>query len=336
MAGRIRRSELDEVDRALVAALRQDGRASNVELARRVGISEKTVRARIARLAEEHGLTVTAELDDPRHRSRMVYLVETEPGQRFPVAESLADRPEVTRVHLVTGSADVLVAASFPDDAEALRFRARALDAHPGIRAAHPCHLIHEVGAPARGGRPAGPSVDTETLAALMIAPNPHGGFDELAERICDAVTDGLGADRAMITTARPGDRDRPAAPARRRGISEPYFEALTARIRDGRIEGVIKRVWDTRQHVLVADARVDPLMAAAHDLVVAEGYVTLLTLPMLYGPTLLATVSLYYDRPMSVGDEYVATAQGVIDHFAVGMARALGLAPSPFPDAQR
>lgn len=334
MAGRIRRDAPDEVDLALVAALRRDGRASNVQLARQVGISEKTVRARIARLVEEHGLTVTVELDDPRRRSRMVYLLETEPGQRLAVAESLAGRAEVTRAHLVTGSADVLVAAAFPDDAEALRFQERTLAAQPGVRATRSCHLIGEVGGQDGAGLAPGPVVDTEKLAALMVAPRPHGGFDELAGLVCDAATAGLGADRALIATARPGQGDPPTAPAMRRGISRRYLEALTGRIRDGHIEGVIKRVWNTRQHVLVADARVDPLMAAARDLVLAEGYVTLLTVPMLYGPSLVATVSMYYDRPMTLGEEYVGTAQTVVDQFAVAMARALGLAPpAPLPN---
>ena len=333
MAGRIRRSELDEMDHALVTALRQDGRASNVELARQIGTSEKTVRARLARLADEHGLTVSVELDDPRRRSRMVYLLETEPGQRLATAQTLAECPEVTRVHLVTGAADVLVAAAFTDDAEALRFHEHTLAGHPGVRAARPCHLIREVGGPDRGGPPPGPAVNTEKLAALMLAPRSPGGFDQLAELICDAVTAGLGADRALITTERPSTRYRAAAPAKRRGISEHYLEALIARIRDGRIEGVIKRVWDTRQHVLLADARIDPLMAAARDLVIAEGYVTLLTVPMLYGPSLIATVSMYYDQPMTLSDYYLGTTQTVIDQFAVAMARALGLAPpAPTP----
>jgi DNA-binding Lrp family transcriptional regulator len=337
VVGRIRRSELDEVDHALVAALRRDGRASNVELAKRVGTSEKTVRARLGRLVDEHGLTVTATLDDPRHRSRMVYLLATEPGQRLTVAQSLAARPEVTRVELVTGSADVLLAASFPDDAEALRFHEHTLAAHPGVRATQPCHLIGEVGGPDRSEALPGPAVDTERLAALLLPLRSHGGFDQLAELICDVVTAGLGADRALITTERPGAQDNPTARARSRGISRPYLEALTARIRDGRIEGVIKRVWDTGQHVVLPDARVDPLMSAARDLVLAEGYVTLLTVPMPYGPSLIATVSMYYDRPMTLSDEYLGTAQTVLDQFAVAMARALGLAPpTPLPTATR
>lgn len=329
MAGRIRRGELDQLDHALVAALRRDGRASHVELARQIGTSEKTVRARLARLVEEHGLTVRVKLDDPRRRSRMVYLLETEPGQRLAVAQSLAGRPEVSRVHLVTGSADVLVAASFSDDAEALRFHEHTLAGHPGVRACQPCHLIREVGGPDRSGALPGPAVDAQRLAALMPRLRSHGGFDQLAELICDVVTAGLGADRALITTERPGARDHPAAPAKSRGISPRYLEALVARIRDGHIEGVIKRVWDTRQHVVLPDARIDPLMSAARDLVLAEGYVTLLTVPMLYGPSLIATVSMYYDDPMTLSDEYLGTAQTVLDQFAVAMARALGLAPT-------
>ena len=332
MPGRERRRDLDAIDRALVAALKQDGRTPNVELAKHVGVSEKTVRSRIARLVAEHGLTVTAELADPVQRSRMVYLLHTEAGRRFQVAEFLAAQPEVDRVHLITGSADVLVAASFPDDAAALRFQVQTVESHPGVRSAQSCHLIGEVGGPARAGGPPGPRVDTEALAAVMIGPPRYANFDELTDAICDAAIAGLGADRALIATSAPGRGRRQTSVAKIRGISRRYLDALVDRIEDGRTEGVIKRVWDTRLHVVVADARTDPLMAAAHDLVRAEGYVSLLTLPMLYGDSLVATISMYYDRPTSLDDEYVATAQSVADHFAVAVARTLGLAPAPPP----
>ncbi|MCO1658555.1 GAF domain-containing protein [Pseudonocardia sp. S2-4] len=309
--------------------MKQDGRAPNVELAKLVGVSEKTVRSRIARLVADHGLTVSAELVEQTQPSRMVYLLHTEPGRRFQVAESLATQPEVDRVNLITGSADVMVAASFPDDAAALRFQVQVVESHPGVRSAQSCHLIGEVGGPARPSGPPGPRIDTEALAALMIGPPRYANFDELTEAILDAVVTGLGADRALIATSPPG-----ASPgsnvAKRRGVSLRYLDALIARIADGRTEGVIKRVWATRLHVVVADARTDPLMAAAHDLVRAEGYVSLLTLPMLYGESLVATISMYYDRLTALDDEYVATAQGVADHFAVAVARTLGLAPAP------
>jgi DNA-binding Lrp family transcriptional regulator len=328
--GRTRRSDLDDVDRALVAALKRDGRTPNVELAKLVGVSEKTVRGRIARLAEQHGLTITAALAEPEARSRMVYLLQTAPGMRFQVAESLAALPETDQVHLTTGSADVLISASFVDDATALRFQVQTVESHPGVRSAQSCHLIGEIGGPVRPAGPPGPRVDLERLAALMIGPHVHDDFDALAETVCDAVMEGLGADRVLIATRPPGVDSGDHTVAKRRGISERYLEALIARIADGRTDGVIKRVWRTRLHVLLPDARTDPLMAAAHDLVLAEGYVSLLTLPMLYGDSLVATISMYYDQLMAFDDEYVARAQGVADHFAVAMARTLGLAPVP------
>ncbi|NIB30608.1 hypothetical protein HBB16_00900 [Pseudonocardia sp. MCCB 268] len=47
---------------------------------------------------------------------------------------------------------------------------------------------------------------------------------------------------------------------SRRRGISQRYLDALVARINDGRTDGVIKRVWESRLHMFLADARTDPL----------------------------------------------------------------------------
>jgi DNA-binding Lrp family transcriptional regulator len=344
VAGRARRLELDDVDRALVAALGRDGRAPNVELARALGVSEKTVRSRIARLVSDHGLRVTAELAEPVRRSRMVYLIHAGPGRRFEVAEFLATLPGVDVVHLTTGSADVLAVASFPDDAAALRFLVQTVETHPGVRSAQSCHLITEVGGSRVPGAATGPRVDTEALAAVLIGPPRYATLDELTDTICDAAVAGLGADRVLVATAATGGEisgitggatstatgaGRDMGVAKTRRLSGRYIEALNGRIAGGRTDGVIKRVWQTRLHVLVADARTDPLMANAHDLVRAEGYVTLLTLPMLYGDALVATVSLYYDAPAALDDGYIATAQGVADGFAVAVARMVGRAPT-------
>ena len=324
MAGRPRRQDLDELDQSLITELRRDGRAPNVELARLLGVSEKTVRTRLARLQTAHGLRVTVELSAPQ-QSRMVYLIHTHPGGRFEVAEFLAAQAGVDSVHLTTGSADVLAVASFTDDAEALRFLVQVIEGHPGVRAAQSCHLIAEAGRDAGNGEPGGPHIDTEALAAAMIGSSRHADLDALTDAVCDAATAGLGADRVLVATAR-GEHEWAVAGVR--GVSARYLRALTRLIDGGVTDGVIKRVWQTRVHVLVADARTDPLFAAAHALVRDEGYVTILTLPMLYGESLVASLSLYYDVPYALDDAYVATAQGVADSFAVAFARMLGRAP--------
>jgi DNA-binding Lrp family transcriptional regulator len=325
--GRERRRELDDLDRALFAALKRDGRSPNVELARALGVSEKTVRNRIARLVSDHGLRVTADLADPEQQSRMVYLIHTEAGRRFEVAEFLAALPGVDVVHLTTGSADLLVVASFPDDAAALRFLVQTLESHPGVRSAQSCHLIAEVGGGSAPGAANGPRVDTEALAAVMIGPPRYANLDELTDAICDAGVAGLGADRVLVATEVKGARMARVAKTRR--LSARYIEEFNRRIDGGITDGPIKRVWQTQLHVVVADARTDALMASAHDLVRAEGYVTLLTLPMLYGDSLVATVSLFFDTLTTFTDCYIATAQGVADSFAVAVARMVGRAPS-------
>lgn len=325
MAGRPRRRDLDELDQSLVTELRRDGRAPNVELARLLGVSEKTVRSRIARLQAAHGLRVTVELAAPQ-QSRMVYLIHTHPGGRFEVAEFLAGQPGVDVVHLTTGSADVLAAASFTDDAAALRFLVQVIESHPGVRAAQSCHLIAEAGGRPGTGVPDGPLVDTEALAAAVIGSSRPADLDELTTAVCDAGTAGLGADRVLVATAQ-GEHGWAVAGVR--GVSARYLQALTRLIDGGVTDGVIKRVWQTRLHVLVADARTDPLFASAHALVRDEGYVTILTVPMLYGESLVASLSLYYDTPCALDDAYIATAQGVADSFTVAFARMLGRAPS-------
>ncbi|NIB30607.1 AsnC family protein [Pseudonocardia sp. MCCB 268] len=189
MPGRQRRQELDEIDCALVAALRRDGRTPNVELAKLVGVSEKTVRSRIARLVGEHGLTVTARLSDPAQRSRMVYLLLTEPGRRFGVAvPGRAVRGGPGPADHGFGRRHGL--RVLPGRRGALRFQVQVVEGHL-VRSAQSCHLIGEVGGP-RSRPPAGPRVDTEVLAALMIGPPRHPSFDALTDAICDAMTGGL------------------------------------------------------------------------------------------------------------------------------------------------
>jgi len=52
--------KVDEVDNKIIAALRQDGRKSNVELGREIGVSEGTIRKRVARLIQEGIMQVIA------------------------------------------------------------------------------------------------------------------------------------------------------------------------------------------------------------------------------------------------------------------------------------
>ena len=51
---------MDDLDRKIIAILQSNGRASNAQIARNVGVSEGTVRRRVRRLIEEAVIRVVA------------------------------------------------------------------------------------------------------------------------------------------------------------------------------------------------------------------------------------------------------------------------------------
>ena len=52
--------ELDEIDGKLIELLQRNGRASNIELARQMGVSEGTIRRRFRNLVKEEVIRVVA------------------------------------------------------------------------------------------------------------------------------------------------------------------------------------------------------------------------------------------------------------------------------------
>jgi Lrp/AsnC family transcriptional regulator for asnA, asnC and gidA len=100
---------IDDIDHAIIVCLQRDSRTPSAEIARRVGVAERTVRARIDRLVQDGvvrlvamvspealGYTVTADV-----------FLEVELGKVQEVAEHVAKFPEVTYVGLTTGDRDI-------------------------------------------------------------------------------------------------------------------------------------------------------------------------------------------------------------------------------------
>ena len=57
---------MDERDRQIIALLQEDGRATNATIARKVGVSEGTVRRRLNRLFENEYIRVVALPDSSK------------------------------------------------------------------------------------------------------------------------------------------------------------------------------------------------------------------------------------------------------------------------------
>ena len=104
------RTEVDEVDLALLRALQDDGRASYVDLAAAVGLSPAGARRRVVRLVESQVVRIGAVV---RHsgqdrQSAMGFGVRLA-GDHRDVVEELAAMPSVIFVARTLGRFDVLV-----------------------------------------------------------------------------------------------------------------------------------------------------------------------------------------------------------------------------------
>ena len=97
---------VDDVNRALLAALDDDPRASAAELARRVGMSAPAVRERLTRL-EDAGVIRGYRVDiDPAALGLPVAAwvrVRPGPGQLPKIADLAARTPEVSECHRISG-----------------------------------------------------------------------------------------------------------------------------------------------------------------------------------------------------------------------------------------
>lgn len=126
---------IDDVDKALVELLQQDGRLPYTKLAERVGLSEAAVRQRVQRLVES-GVVQIVAVTDPMtlgfHRTAMIGL-RTE-GDLRTVADAMAAIPEISYVVVVSGSFDLLAEVVCEDDDHLLELLNDKIRTIPGVR----------------------------------------------------------------------------------------------------------------------------------------------------------------------------------------------------------
>ncbi|MBL6453840.1 Lrp/AsnC family transcriptional regulator [Belnapia sp. T6] len=128
---------LDEVDRQILSELQSDGRMTNVELARRVGLSAPPCLRRVRRLEEEGVIRgYHADLDPVALGYEITFfaLVGLE-SQKEAVLQSFErmvhDWPEVRECHMIRGGGDFLLRLVARDTAHenALTSRLTAVEA---------------------------------------------------------------------------------------------------------------------------------------------------------------------------------------------------------------
>jgi DNA-binding Lrp family transcriptional regulator len=132
-------ADIDETDKAILRLLQADGRVSNAEIARRVGLSAPATHARIRRLEDDGVIRRYATLLDREaigfdmvcFINVSLQLHQFEAIERF--KELVQDMPEVLECHHITGEFDYLLKAVFRNRDELQEFVVNKLTPIPGM-----------------------------------------------------------------------------------------------------------------------------------------------------------------------------------------------------------
>ena len=103
--------QLDDLDRRLLAALREDGRAPVAELARRLGVARATVNGRIDRLVASGtiiGFSVRVRDEADPLTIHAISFIEVEGRSTDDVIRGLRGFPEVIALHTTNGGWDLV------------------------------------------------------------------------------------------------------------------------------------------------------------------------------------------------------------------------------------
>lgn len=125
---------LDDVSKAIIAELQEDGRRSYAAIGKAVGLSEAAVRQRVQRLTDSGVMQVVA-VTDPLEmgfaRQAMIGIKAT--GELEPIADALAELEEVDYVVITAGTFDLLAEVVCESDEHLLQIISSGIRMIPGV-----------------------------------------------------------------------------------------------------------------------------------------------------------------------------------------------------------
>ncbi|MDP8022886.1 MAG: winged helix-turn-helix transcriptional regulator [Nitrososphaeria archaeon] len=110
---------MDEIDLKLLELLKEDGRASYIDLGKQLNLSEAAVRRRVKKLVDDGIIKkFTIEIKE-RERAMALTLLSTSPNiPTYEVASNISKIKGVEKVYEITGQYDIAVLISAPSIAE--------------------------------------------------------------------------------------------------------------------------------------------------------------------------------------------------------------------------
>ena len=126
---------LDDVSKAIIEQLQQDGRRPYATIGKAVGLSEAAVRQRVSKRLETGVMQIVAVTDPLQvgfNREAMIG-IEVD-GDMEAVADLLSLMDEISYIILTAGSFDVILEVVCEDDEALLEVINRKIRAIPGVR----------------------------------------------------------------------------------------------------------------------------------------------------------------------------------------------------------
>ena len=143
--------KLDRYDHAILSVLQHDGRISNVELAKRVSLSESATLRRV-RTLEAAGLVEgyvavlnQAEAGFPGNVFVNITLRRQEQSDLQTFEEAVQKVPHVMECYLMTGEYDYLLRVVVADAADFEQLHSRHLTSLPGVARVHSSFALRTV-----------------------------------------------------------------------------------------------------------------------------------------------------------------------------------------------
>lgn len=126
---------LDDVSKAIIEHLQEDGRQSYATIAKHVGLSEAAVRQRVQRLLDAEVMQIVAVTDPLQVGFRRQAMIGIRvDGDLLPVGDALTEMKEVSYVVTTAGSFDLLAEVVCEDDDELLELLTRRVRTLPGVQ----------------------------------------------------------------------------------------------------------------------------------------------------------------------------------------------------------
>ena len=130
-----RHEAVDTTDREIIRLLQRNGRATNTEIGRALGLTETTIRKRIARLLDAGLVSIVAVPSPQAVGTTMSAIigVSVELHQLDSASKTIAAFPEVRYLGLSTGRYDIILEAFFGDTEHLLAFVSERLGTLPEV-----------------------------------------------------------------------------------------------------------------------------------------------------------------------------------------------------------